>query len=87
MNGFFPEAMTATEEVPFGILNFGDCDLFEFWYLEFVILIGSAPGITQLYGAYGSPPNWHSFCRYHLISALPQVNPPPKTGIHIRSPD
>lgn len=25
--------------------------------------------------------------RYHLINALPQVNPPPKTGIHIRSPD
>jgi len=35
--------MTQTDEVPFGILNFGHCDLFELCYLEFMILIGADP--------------------------------------------
>jgi len=34
---FLTEAMTKTAEVPFGILNFGHWNLFEIWYLEFVI--------------------------------------------------
>jgi len=37
---YLTEAMTRTDEVPFGILDFGHCNLFGFCYLEFVILIG-----------------------------------------------
>jgi hypothetical protein len=41
--GYLPEARTNTDEVLFGILNFGDCILFEICYLEFVILICAGP--------------------------------------------
>jgi len=43
------EAVTKTDEVPFGNWNFGHCNLFEFCHLGFVILIDTGQDQSFLF--------------------------------------